>query len=569
MLTGNNGILTQANKAKDETEQGTLEEVRLKVNERETDKYIGGERSLEEYLKEIEGASVEKLIEDAYLVKRGEAEVTVYEDGDIEKGKVEIWDGESTEVPEIKEFNWNIYNGAQLKFLADFVNNGNKLTEEQKVQIAEEGYQESDIVLNENTTVNLMNNIDLGARQENGELTSGVQWKPIGKTLDNCLKANFEGNNYTIKGVYVNEKTDYSGIFGVSATVKNLTVKDGYIEESGYTGGIIGMVNSGDVENCHNENTSVILKDNNWVVGGVVGVLNSGVNAIKCSNTGKVNANESPGDANYCGGVIGYAVESTLIKECYNEGEIAGEAGYIGGIVGGCYDSIENCYNTGKVKGKIERIGGIVGNMGDNNGSYVCSNCYNTGDIIGGKGIGGIAGVIINTTIDNCKNSGKVESESECAGGIIGVIGYPSTGNAMNNIKNCTNEGTIGVSGKGKNIGGIIGFIEIRNNNSGTIENNYNKGKVIGKTSIGGIVGESANTFTITKCYSKGEVEGESQIGAVIGVQKGSTDNLSSLYYLNTIGVKGINGKDVADKVMGVEDDINSYEEFIGWIENK
>ena len=71
---------------------------------------------------------------------------------------------------------------------------------------------------------------------------------------------------------------------------------------------------------------------------------------------------------------------------------------------------------------------------------------------------------------------------------------------------------------KEKNIGGIIGFIEIRNNNSGTIENNYNKGKVIGKTSIGGIVGESANTFTITKCYSKGEVEGESQIGAVIGV---------------------------------------------------
>ena len=122
---------------------------------------------------------------------------------------------------------------------------------------------------------------------------------------------------------------------------------------------------------------------------------------------------------------------------------------------------------------------------------------------------------------------------------------------------------------KEKNIGGIIGFIEIRNNNSGTIENNYNKGKVIGKTSIGGIVGESANTFTITKCYSKGEVEGESQIGAVIGVQKGSTDNLSSLYYLKTIGVKGIKGKDVADKVKGVEDDINSYEEFIGWIENK
>ena len=152
---------------------------------------------------------------------------------------------------------------------------------------------------------------------------------------------------------------------------------------------------------------------------------------------------------------------------------------------------------------------------------------------------------------------------------VAGDIVYYDTGNTS-----VGNEGIIecfGVSedsNKVSAVGGIIGWIS-KTGTSGTIENNYNNGKVTGKTSIGGIIGRSANTFTITKCYSKGEVEGESQIGAAIGVQEGSTDNLSSLYYLNTIGVKGINGKDVADKVMGVEDDINSYEEFIGWIENK
>ena len=45
-------------------------------------------------------------------------------------GKTSIWDGASTESPKFKEFNWYIYTPAQLKFLADFVNNGNALTSE-------------------------------------------------------------------------------------------------------------------------------------------------------------------------------------------------------------------------------------------------------------------------------------------------------------------------------------------------------------------------------------------------------------------------------------------------------
>ena len=40
-----------------------------------------------------------------------------------------------------------------------------------------------DIAITEETTIYLMNDLDLGARfDENGKLTLGVEWVPVGKT---------------------------------------------------------------------------------------------------------------------------------------------------------------------------------------------------------------------------------------------------------------------------------------------------------------------------------------------------------------------------------------------------
>ena len=184
---------------------------------------------MEEYLNEVQNATVEKLGEGVWLVTRENAEVTVYESGEILEGKIDVWNGSKIEAPEIKEFNWYIYNGAQLKFLADFVNNGNTLTEEQKILVAEKGYNESDIVITDDTIVYLMANIDLGARSTNGELISGTAWTPIGTTANLKFTGTFEGNNNTIRGVYVNLDSSYAGLFGNSDTIQNLTVQDSYI----------------------------------------------------------------------------------------------------------------------------------------------------------------------------------------------------------------------------------------------------------------------------------------------------------------------------------------------------
>ena len=69
--------------------------------------------------------------------------------------------------------------------------------------------------------------------------------------------------------------------------------------------------------------------------------------------------------------------------------------------------------------------------------------------------------------------------------------------------------------------------------------------------------------------YNKGTVEGTTNVGSVIGEQTGGNDNLSKLYYLSTLNLGRVNGQDVTDKVIGVSDEINSYEDFLTWIESK
>ena len=134
------------------------------------------------------------------------------------------------------------------------------------------------------------------------------------------------------------------------------------------------------------------------------------------------------------------------------------------------------------------------------------------------------------------------------------------------NIKDCYNTGEI--SGGGTSIGGIIGWTSVTGT-SGRIENNYNKGLVKGTGQVGGIIGRSEYTFVVTNCYNKGNVEGSTNIGAMIGEQLNGNNNLSNLYYLNTLPVKAINNQDyeTPQNIKGISENFNIYEEFINWLE--
>ena len=382
MLTGQNGILTQANNAKIKNDQSSLnEEIGLAVQTDRINKETGEEGSLEEELNKIEGATVEKISEGEYYVERNGYGVTVNEEGKIEEGTLSIWDGTTKEKPETDaQGNWHIYNASQMKFFADYCNN--VLTEEEKATMPE---------ITESTTVYLENNIDMGARQENGILTSGVAWTPI--TMKTGI---FDGKEHSVSGIYVNDTL--AGLFFQAQDINNVTIKDSWIEtESQIAGGIVST-SFGNCSNCHNDNTILKSINSNSFVGGIVGIGISAKNITNCTNSGTIIGTTA-------GGIVaspGILLGPCIIENCSNYGSIKGTTA-TGGIVGRINDNqstIRNSYNSGEISGTSE-VGGILGRSQP---SIIVSNCYNKGNVIGGTDMGAIIGKQYENVNENSSN---------------------------------------------------------------------------------------------------------------------------------------------------------------------
>ena len=458
MLTGDNGILQRAGEAKKKTETvGLKEEAQIAVLNRKIEKTTTGtnlKTFKEELENEINRAIIEEInkteetegLTDVYYAYRDGNYVTIYEDGEVIEGKVEIWDGKKVSCPEFKKngevWNWYIYTPSQLKFLADFVNNGKSLTTDLERIVLDAGYTDlSTISLVQNKTyVYIMNDLDFGAREGNGDTkeerwendrNSQVQWTPIGSEFSgtNDLKAFpciFEGNNHTISGIYVNNLENGGGLFGGYAlAVWDISIKNSYIKGKQIIGGIAvshmgvfknnDIINSiiistdgvaggivaaswGNIINCNNKNTCIYGVN---AVGGIVGQKNTDSKRIEnCSSSGNIIGNSG------VGGIVGNSMNNitTSIINCINTGNVEGRTN-VGGIIGIGKVSISDTINNGRVKGR-EKIGGITGELLS---PSMLNNCINNGEILGKTNIDGLVGVYSqNDTITDCVNNGKI-----------------------------------------------------------------------------------------------------------------------------------------------------------------
>lgn len=438
------------------------------------------------------------------------------------------WDGTTTEVPEVKKntetnaFDWYIYNEKQMKFLANYVNE--TLTEADNKFLSDLNLTKEDIAITTDTVIYLMDDLNMGAKfDDNGNLTSGKQWVPIGPSISQQLVGTFEGNNHYICGIYVNREEKSNGIFGNANTVKNLTIKNSYIKGGSLTGGIAGAVRGGTIENCHNINTTVITQEGNTgSIGGITG--QSQAKEIKnCTNSGKVINNGSRSEAQV-GGIVGVTSDNIEISNCTNYGEIYSneDAGYYTGGICGAFiiknnkeGTIKNCINKGKIT------------------------CWGiSGGIVGANWIG--------TTIKNCSNIAEIKGLGSI-GGIVGQLGTENNGLQFSTVTECYNSGNLICRGPKEDAGGFGGIV--------------------------GIIKATGREDVISKCYSKGRIENrDEEVGAILGFDHNAERKakLSSLYYLNNVGIGAINGTDdETNKVQSVEIDIKTYEEFIEWIKDK
>ena len=269
---------------------------------------------------------------------------------------------------------YEIGNAGQLYWFAALVNGTDSLLTQNKGANA---------VLTADITVNT------GVLNADGTLASDVSsfrvWTIIGNS-SNKYTGTFDGQNYTISGLYFNNTSiDYVGLFGFvggGGEISNVGVVDSYFKGNNYTGGVCGKTYS-TITNCYN--TGAVSGSDK--VGGVCGESFCG-EITNCYNTGAVSG------SNQIGGVCGFGNGST-ITNCYNTGEVTatGDAAYVGGVCGESGGKIINCYNTGKVDGSFV-VGGVCGR----NGGKI-TNCYFDSNKYSGNAVGKNSGTVSENVI--------------------------------------------------------------------------------------------------------------------------------------------------------------------------
>ena len=430
---------------------------------------------------------------------------------------------------------WYIINtAAELKWFAKWVNGFSP--------VATEKHPAANAKLGQNIT---LNEIVLDA---NGNLPDGTHdtWTPIGSNSSaNCYKGTFDGDGYTISGLYCDESSKlYVGLFacvGAGGTVKNVNIADSYVfgkenvgllcganggtivnctvsgtvKGSYRIGGVCGRNILGTVQNC---TSNAAVTGTGDYTGGICGE-NQGGTITDCSNTGTVSGNQ------VVGGICGYNYPKSDTKtnaqiiSCTNTGTVTGTSESVGGICGKNGGTLQESYNTGTVTGKGYYTGGVCGinNSGEIDGCYNT----NTGTVTGTKGsTGGVCGYNSDGTVLKSYNAGAVTAAGTLYVG--GVCGYNYDGT----VQECYNTTTGKVSGK-TYVGGVCGY------NNKTVQDCYNTASVTGEgtssESIGGICGWNAST--VERCYNTGVVSGKNLVGAICG-EVDSNATTTDCYYL-------------------------------------
>ena len=311
---------------------------------------------------------------------------------------------------------------------------------------------------------------------ENANDSAG--WLPVGEKpgwpVDGeAFTGNFDGQNYTIAGLYINRpSTNYIGLFGFvdGGEVRNVGLVDANVSGDRRVGGLVGVNVDGTVDNLYATGTV----SGGWGVGGLVGVNHIESTVKNSYATGTV-----IGDSTYVGGLVG--INRGSVSNSYATGNVSGDKFAVGGLVGlNEGGTVSNSYATGTLNGD-RRIGGLVG---WNSGTV--SNSYATGDVSGGGWyVGGLVGVNVYGTVSNSYATGNVSGDWS-VGGLVGR----NSGTVSNSYATGT------VSGGGWYVGGFVG------ENSGTVENSFWDTETSGTTSSDGGTGKttvemmSISTFT-------------------------------------------------------------------------
>lgn len=337
--------------------------------------------------------------------------------------------------------------------------------------------------------------------------------------------------------------------------------------DAGNVGGIAGSAVDTNISDATNEENEVRGAHN---VGGIAGYFGSssdtkGIYKIDhgINSGGNIMATGARNEDNK-GFVTEWVRSGSDTSEAFNVGNMGGIAGYLDGDnvyiassanrgtvhtaeFTGTVPNYAMAANAGGIVGKIDRSetkgkNEVIANYA----TAAVSNSYNTGDVMGYTGVGGVAGMMYNGEIAGSYNLGYISTtrkngEGQAAlnmGGIVGDTTEQAGAEAL--LYDVYNKGQIGDEKFGyyaRHVGGIVGRL------SGTVEKAYNTGAIYnGSNAVGGIAGwmyegSITNSFNTGNITVSNHNDATSQVGGIVGAANlyaGDID-LKNIYNLGTL----------------------------------
>lgn len=211
----------------------------------------------------------------------------------------------------------------------------------------------------------------------NATIADWTEWTPIG--IGTWFNGTFDGQGYTIRGVYVTDALAYNaesraGLFAKtlsSAKIQNLRLEDSYIQGGGYyVGAITAQSNGTQYAQVY---SNAIVKGGSWFTGGLVGAVQSGGGTFaNCWYDGTIKLADAGGQA---GGIVGVVRNDT------------------------CTVTMDTCLNTANIDSKRSGgnhwVGGLVGALRLGTPSITITNSLNAGMItVAGNTAGGVGSIL-------------------------------------------------------------------------------------------------------------------------------------------------------------------------------
>ena len=188
-----------------------------------------------------------------------------------------------------------------------------------------------------------------------------------------------------------------------------------------YTGGLIGLMQTGTVKDCHSTSDVTNTRENFAHAGGLIGRIEGDSGTVEgCYAEGDIESTASS-----VGGLIGSIKGSSIeISKSYATGDVTesnatkSKVGY-GGLIGNIASStstltISACHATGSVEA-YSNSGGLIGKI-ESNGSLAINNCYSSGRITAAKYSGGFIGAITENPSNVTVTNGYTNSEIDSSG---------------------------------------------------------------------------------------------------------------------------------------------------------